>query len=153
MKSPPLTWPAALLLLMSAGASVPAPAQPPRASGPPRASNHVVVREQIVVRMHGRQTAPAIHWKERKGPKCVPAKAIAGAAMVGQSSVDLVLRDRRRVRAKLRRSCPALDYYYGFYITPNADGMICADRDIIRSRMGGPCVIDRFRSLEASKAR
>ena len=147
MKLSPLTWPAALLLLTSAGASLPAPAQPPRATG------HVVVREQIVVRMRSRQTPPALHWTERKGPKCVPAKAIVGAAMVGQSSVDLVLRDHRRIRARLRRSCPALDYYYGFYITPNADGMICADRDIIRSRMGGPCVIERFRSLEAAKTR
>ena len=28
------------------------------------------------------------------------------------------------------------------------DGQICEDRDVIRSRMGGACEIDRFRSLE-----
>ena len=87
-------------------------------------------------------------WKEGKGPKCVPARAIAGATLVGRSSVDLILRNRQRVRAKLESSCPALDYYYGFYITPNPDGMVCEDRDNIRSRMGGACEIDRFRSLE-----
>jgi hypothetical protein len=27
--------------------------------------------------------------------------------------------------------------------------MICADRDSIRSRVGGECGIDRFRTLEA----
>ena len=54
----------------------------------------------------------------------------------------------RNWRAKLESSCPALDYYYGFYITPNPDGMVCEDRDNIRSRMGGACEIDRFRGLE-----
>jgi hypothetical protein len=134
---------AAALLLLSAGASMPAPAQPPRASG------QILIREQTVIRVRGRGNTPAIQWKEKRGPKCVPARFIAGAAMMGQHSVDLVLRDRRRVRAKLETSCPALDYYYGFYITPNKDGMICADRDIIRSRMGGQCEIDAFRTLEA----
>ena len=47
----------------------------------------------------------------------------------GRDSVDLILRNRQRVRAKLESSCPALDYYYGFYITPNPDGMVCEDRD------------------------
>ena len=137
----------AALLLMSVGASIPAPAQPPRPTG------QILVREQMVVRMRGRATTPAVQWKEKKGPKCVPARTIAGAAMIGRHSVDLVLRDQRRVRAKLESSCPALDYYYGFYITPNKDGMICADRDTIRSRMGGQCEIDGFRALEARAAR
>ena len=136
----------AALLLTSVGVSLPAPAQPPRPTG------QVVVREQMVVRMRGRATTPAIQWTEKKGPKCLPARTIAGAAMIGRHSVDLVLRDRRRIRAKLENSCPALDYYYGFYITPNKDGMICADRDIIRSRMGGQCEIDGFRTLEAKAA-
>lgn len=133
-------WSAAALLLLAAGASVPAPAQQP--------SRHaqVIVREQIVVKMRTRPQQ--IRWKEGKGPKCVPARAIAGAAVVDEDSVDLMLRDNRRIRAKLDSSCPALDYYYGFYLTPNPDGMICADRDTIRSRIGGRCGIDRFRTLE-----
>ena len=106
-----------------------------------------VVREQVIVRF--RQSTPArIDWKEGKGPKCVQTRAIVGAALVGRDSVDLILRNRQRVRAKLESSCPALDYYYGFYITPNADGLVCEDRDSIRSRMGGACGIDRFRGLE-----
>jgi hypothetical protein len=139
-----LRWGAgALLLLLGA------------AEGPPAASQEqyaqLVIREQIMVRVQSR-AAPAaapLQWKEGKGPKCVPAKAILGAAMLSENSVDLVMRDRSRVRAKLNESCPALDYYYGFYIRPNADGMICADRDAIRSRVGGQCGIDRFRSLQA----
>jgi hypothetical protein len=133
---------AALLLLLAAAA--PAAAPPAR----PAQYGQTVVREQVIIRF--RQAAPTrVDWKEGKGPKCIPARAIAGASLVGKSSVDLIMRTRQRVRAKLESSCPALDYYYGFYITPNADGMICEDRDNIRSRMGGSCEIDRFRSLEA----
>ena len=139
-----MTWPAAAALLLAAGASSPAPAQQGARQG------QILVREQVVIRVQTQRPAPAaVQWKEGKGPKCIPARAILGAALLSQNSVDLVLRDRRRIRAKLQRSCPALDYYYGFYITPNADGMICADRDTIRSRMGGQCEIDTFRTLRA----
>ena len=132
---------AALLLLLGGGA--PAAAPPAR----PAQYGQSVVREQVIIRF--RQPAQArVDWKEGKGPRCIPARAIAGATLVGKSSVDLIMRTRQRVRAKLESSCPALDYYYGFYITPNPDGMVCEDRDTIRSRMGGACEIDRFRSLE-----
>lgn len=139
--SSPIRAGVAALLLLSAGA--PAAAPPAR----PTQYGQTVVREQVIIRF--RQTPPTrVEWKEGKGPKCVPARAIAGASLVGKSSVDLILRNRQRVRAKLENSCPALDYYYGFYITPNPDGMVCEDRDSIRSRMGGACEIERFRSLE-----
>jgi hypothetical protein len=132
---------AALLLLLA----VSAPAAGQR-SGPVQYGQSVV-REQVTIRF--RHTPPTkMEWKEGKGPKCVPARAIAGATLVGRSSVDFIMRSRQRVRAKLESSCPALDYYYGFYITPNPDGMVCEDRDNIRSRMGGACEIDDFRSLE-----
>lgn len=131
----------AALLLLAAGA--PAAAPPAR----PAQYGQTVVREQVIIRF--RQTAPTrVEWKEGKGPKCVPARAIVFATLVGKSSVDLILRNRQRVRAKLESSCPALDYYYGFYITPNPDGLVCEDRDNIRSRMGGACGIDDFKSLE-----
>ena len=137
---------AALLLLLAL--SAPAAGQRAR----PAQYGQTVVREQVIIRF--RQTPPTrIEWKEGKGPKCIPARAIAGATLVGKSSVDLIMRSRQRVRAKLESSCPALDYYYGFYITPNPDGMVCEDRDNIRSRMGGACEIDRFRSLEPVAAR
>jgi hypothetical protein len=139
--SQPIRAGAGALLLLAAAA--PAAAPPAR----PAQYGQTMVREQVIVRF--RHTPPTrIEWKEGKGPKCVPARAIAGATLVGKSSVDLILRNRQRVRAKLESSCPALDYYYGFYITPNADGMVCEDRDNIRSRVGGACEIDRFRGLE-----
>lgn len=129
------------LLLLAAGAPSAAPSQRPAQYG------QSVVREQVIIRF--RQSAPTqIEWTEGKGPKCIPARDILAATRAVKDSVDLILRSRQRVRAKLESSCPALDYYYGFYITPNPDGMVCEDRDNIRSRMGGACEIDNFRSLE-----
>jgi hypothetical protein len=137
-----IRWAAAALPLLTAAAS--AAPEPQRLQ-----YAQAVIRQQVVV-VRVRPTAPAapVAWKEGKGLKCVPARAILGAAMPSRNSVDLILRDRSRIRARLG-NCPALDYYYGFYITPNPDGLICADRDIIKSRMGGQCEIDRFRSLQA----
>lgn len=133
---------AAASLLLGAGGAA------PLAQAPRPAQYAQVVRERVMIRFH--QVRPSnVDWKEGKGPKCVPARGIAGAALASQQSVDLILRNGSRVRAKLESSCPALDYYYGFYISPNPDGLICEDRDIIRSRVGGACEIDRFRSLQA----
>lgn len=120
-----------------------------------------VVRERIIIRVPARAgqaasgnapvpaATPVTRWREGRGPRCLRARAIAGARVRGRNSVDLILKNERRFRAKLADNCPALDYYYGFYINPNPDGMVCADRDIIRSRMGGQCAIHAFRSLQA----
>lgn len=136
---------AALLLMAWGGA--------PDASPVPEQYAQLSVRQQIIVRVWGRpdEESEPVDWKEGKRVKCVPSRAVAGAAHLRQESVDLVLGDQSRVRAKLENSCPALDYYNGFYITPHSDGMICADRQSIRSRMGGECEIDAFRTLEPVK--
>jgi hypothetical protein len=139
---------AALAPLLLLGAVAP--------SAPPAPHyGQVVVHEQIYIRVTGQgaNVPRQIRWKEGKGPKCVPARLVAGYAIVAPASVDFFLRDNRRIRAHLESSCPALDYYRGFYVTPNPDGMICADRDVIRSRMGGECGIDKFRTLKAKRGR
>lgn len=149
MPLPSLRPAAAALLLAFAGAAAPSAGEAQTQYG------QVVIHERIMIRVTGaaRADGPApqaqiLRWKEKKGPKCVAMRTIAGAALIGQNSVDLILRDRSRIRAKLESSCPALDYYHGFYVTPTADGQICADRDPIRSRMGGECEIDKFKTLE-----
>jgi hypothetical protein len=139
-----IVWSASALLLMAFFAA------PEQSARPEQRYQRVTVREQIVVRVPARNrqhVEPLVEWKEGKGQKCVPWRSVVGATLLGKDSVDFVLRGGPRVRAKLENSCPALDYYHGFYITPNADGRICADRDVLRSRMGGQCEIDRFRSL------
>lgn len=88
-----------------------------------------------------------INWREDRGPRCIRVRDIAGAAQIGQESIDLLLRDATRVRARLERACPAMDYYLGVYFRPNRDGMICAERDEFRARSGGSCEIEQFRTL------
>jgi hypothetical protein len=138
-------WGAVALFLLSASFF---DAQPANDQPRYKASS---VRGQIIVRIPflSRRPVRPIEWKEGKGPRCLPARAIAGAALAGRDKVDFILRDRRRVRAELEDNCPALDYYYGFYLSPPVDGQVCADRDAIRSRVGGQCGIDRFRALTA----
>ena len=119
----------------------------------------LTVRQQLIIRITTgiRQGPPAaatpIAWREGRGPRCIPAARIIGFTFPSQSSVDLVFRDRTRIRARLERRCAALDFYRSFYISATEDGQICADRDAIRSRTGGECEIDQFRSLSARPAR
>ena len=142
---------AAALLLLLFGSAQERPT-------PPRAQGALTVRHrQIIIRVPSgiREVAPAgaslIKWREGRGPDCIAATRLIGATLLRQNSVDLILRDNSRVRARLQRSCPALDYYRGFYINATADGRICADRDSIRSRAGGECQIDQFRTLSPER--
>lgn len=115
------------------------------------------VRQQIILRVPQqlRPVHPAgsalVRWREGHGPRCVPAASVIGATALGRNSVDLVLRDNSRIRVRLESNCPGLDFYRGFYVNGTADGRICADRDSIRSRMGGQCGIDQFRTLTAER--
>jgi hypothetical protein len=114
--------------------------------GEPNVFAQLSIRQQVIIRVPARQPPPErIEWKEKNGPKCIPAAALGGA-LISRQGVDLLLRGGKRVRAKLSR-CPPLDYYSGFYVRPGADGRVCEDRDTIRVRSGGSCEIDRFRSL------
>jgi hypothetical protein len=148
-----IDWsPAAFLLMALSG--TPAEASP----ADPIQFAQLVIREQILIRVPMRlreqvadRAAPPLSWKESRGPKCLAMRSIAGATLLGQNSVDLILRDKSRIRAKMEKSCPALDYYHGFYIRPSADGQICADRDSVRSRMGGECEIEKFKTLTAKQ--
>lgn len=112
----------------------------------------LTIRQQLMIRVPTRrQPAEPTRWKEKNGPKCIPADALAGAH-ISPEGVDLLLRGGKRVRAKLGR-CPPLDYYSGFYVRPGSDGRICEDRDSIRVRSGGSCEIDAFRRLVPAKKR
>ncbi len=109
----------------------------------------VTIEQSLIIKMPRKATKPAkpIKWKTSKGPKCVAMASIAGAAVVAEDAIDLVLKGGQRMRAQFSSNCPALDYYSGFYILPTDDGRICAERDVIRTRSGGQCEIRRFRKL------
>ncbi len=109
----------------------------------------VMVRERVIVRIPTRPIPErrAMRWREKAGPKCMPLQGVAGAALIDSETVDFILQGGLRLRAQLEDSCPALDYYNGFYLRPGEDGLICADRDAIHARSGGECEIKRFRKL------
>ncbi|GAA4756753.1 hypothetical protein GCM10023264_25670 [Sphingomonas daechungensis] len=107
----------------------------------------LVVQEEVIMRIPVRpRPMQPDAWEVQKGPKCIDASTIRGAALSGRESVDLMLYDRSRVRAELSEDCPALDFYNGFYVTPE-NGKLCAKRDDIHSRIGRSCRIERFRRL------
>ena len=114
----------------------------------------LTIQQRLIIRLPAQRPAPPprlMRWREKRGPKCVPMNAVGGAAIIEADSVDLYLRGGLRIRARLDDACPALDYYSGFYVSPTRDGMICADRDSIRTRAGGICNIDRFRLLAVER--
>lgn len=107
----------------------------------------ITIEQSLIVRVPRRAPVRPLKWKAKKGPKCVAMNAIAGAAVVADDAIDLALKGGQRLRARFSSNCPALDYYSGFYILPTDDGRICAGRDMIRTRAGGQCEIERFRRL------
>ena len=116
----------------------------------PAEVRRVVIEDMIILRVPVRPAPPrlAFEWVEHKGPKCLASRSIAGAMLSGPSSIDFVMADRSRIRANIDDDCPALDFYGGFYLQ-SEDDRICAKREEIRSRMGGSCRIEQFRTLEA----
>lgn len=106
----------------------------------------LVVQDQVIMRIPVRPPTRQFEWTELEGPKCINSRALRGALLSGSDSVDFVTVRGRRFRAELSQDCPALDFYEGFYLKPE-DHRICAKRDVIRSRMGGSCRIERFRHL------
>lgn len=140
-------------LLVATAALLP-PARAIAVQRPDVAISQLLIRQRTIVRIPTQApvTARITEWRARKGPKCVPMAGIAGAAVVAEDSVDLLIRGGQRVRAEFEDGCADLDYYAGFYLRPGADGRVCADRDSIHVRSGGECRIERFRALEPRAA-
>lgn len=131
-----------IAMLLSAGesqsSSASAPSPPVRVMTVER---HMILRVPVHPHPHLK-----LRWEEEKGPKCLPVGAIAGALLSGPDSIDIVLRNRQRMRAKLDNDCEGLDFYGALYLQ-SRDGKFCAKRDAIRNRMGGTCRIEKFRML------
>ncbi|PKQ00966.1 MAG: hypothetical protein CVT74_01580 [Alphaproteobacteria bacterium HGW-Alphaproteobacteria-13] len=164
---------AASLLLVVAGpaADAPAPAVPPEPllaafPAPPLPDTpywQVVIEERIIIRVPAQRSplsnfaaspAPSarvretpIEWKEKKAPKCVAMRNIAGMQAARRDSIDLITRQKQRLRAQLNRGCRALDFYAGFYMKGNDDGQLCEGRDEIHARTGARCEIEKFRLM------
>ena len=110
----------------------------------------MTIERQVTIRVPVSPRPPLrVRWEESEaeGPQCLPARALAGAMLSGSDTIDFVLRNRRRLRARLDTDCPALDFYGGFYVQPEEPHRICAQRDVIHNRVGASCRIERFRTL------
>ena len=130
-------------LAIEAARSVPAQAQ-------------VRIEQRVIIRIgprsdSGRQNmssfvapraAPRRRVVEREAGECLPVAAIGAV----QPS-----RDRRVYAARLERPCFARDFYSGFYVERNSDGMLCGDRDKLQSRNGVKCEVQKLHRLVAER--
>ncbi|WP_168452813.1 hypothetical protein [Sphingopyxis microcysteis] len=123
----------------------------------------VVIEQQLIIRVPAqrsqlnnfaagpmpsrRATEIPIVWKEKKAPKCVAMRNIMGMQATQRDSIDIITRQKQRLRAQLNRGCRALDFYAGFYMQGSKDGNLCEDRDQIHARTGAKCEIDKFRLM------
>ncbi len=114
---------------------------------PPPPVRMMTIQQEMILRIPVRPNQRLnILWEEEKGPKCLPVAAIAGAVLSSRDTVDILLRNRQRMRAKLDNDCDGLDFYGSLYLQTD-DGQFCAKRDSIHSRIGGTCRIQKFRTL------
>jgi len=92
----------------------------------------------------------ASRFTERKMGRCLPVSGIAGVQPQRENRLLLYMRDRRLVSAELERACRAMDFYSGFYLSPNNDGLLCVERDNLLTRSGMNCKLTRIRQLVES---
>lgn len=146
---------APLLLLVAPPAATPPqapdgqPAQDardaPRATA--RSREHVTIRVPQVTAARSYFFELRSGWRERPSAQCVEMSRIVSANVTRSDSVDFVMQDGTRLRATLGADCPALGYYSNLYVRTSRDGMLCAGREVIRSRSGGACPVERFHRL------
>ncbi|MCW2388423.1 hypothetical protein M2333_001469 [Sphingobium sp. B11D3B] len=113
------------------------------------------IEQRVIIRIptmpaQPRTAAPAppvIQWKEGRGPRCLPLNLIRAAVVTHADGVTMVVSNTERYRAHLGRACRAADFYSGFYISPDKDGVLCAGRDMLHARNGSACEIERFSRL------
>lgn len=125
--------------------------------------HQVIIEQRVIIRIPARsrastfqpaspnvqqsQPGPTIVWREAKAPKCLRISSLLGVQATRDDSIDLLTDERQRLRARLDDNCRTLDFYSGFYVERTADGMICADRDVIQARSGARCGIEEFRLM------
>jgi len=119
----------------------------------------VRIEKRVIIRVPRRRPAPLAPmadflqesarpaYREKKIGKCLPMDNLLGVQMFADRYLDLVTKDRKRIRAQLEDKCQARSFYSGFYVEKTSDGKMCAGRDILHSRTGAKCEIERFREL------
>lgn len=122
--------------------------------------HQVRIEQRVVLRISPRSTSarqnllaeqprqlPAQEYEEKKIGKCLPVRSIAAVQTGSGNQLLLYTRDQRIISARLEKACRARDFYSGFYVEQNKDGMLCVERDKLQSRAGANCEISRIRQL------
>ena len=119
--------------------------------------NQVRIEQRMIIRISPRlpgqfiampsRPRAELRFLERKTAKCLPIANIAGVQAESPDRLMLITRNRKLIGASLDKSCRARDFYSGFYVEQNADGQLCAGRDIIHSRAGANCAVTKLREL------
>lgn len=82
-------------------------------------------------------------WRvgKAKTKACIDTDRIAGAVIMDQRTLDVVLRGGERFRLSLASDCPQVGYYGSFYYQVSSAGKLCAGRDRVMGRAGGSCKV------------
>lgn len=125
-------------------------------------ARQVRIEQRVVVRispqpMSNRQELAAqaferaltTRYEEKRIGRCLPLEEIAGVKTGSGNRLVLFLRDNRMVSLNLDKSCRARDFYSGFYVERHQDGQLCVERDLLQSRIGPKCEVERLRQLVA----
>lgn len=113
------------------------------APGPPP------TREEMRAHIPRAERGP--RFKEKKLKGCVAIDDIAGSEPSENNRLLLFMRDHRVLSAALERACDPDDFYLGFYIERNADGMLCSKRDKLQARTGVTCQVAQLSRVVAIK--
>lgn len=130
----------------------------------PRAAQQVRIEQRVTIRISPRAAPMPMmpsalaeldsgggrgepRFIERKMGKCLALNGIAGVQAGPRNKLVLMLRDGRVVSATLGKACQGRDYYSGFLVAKNADGMLCTGRDELLSRSGSNCKVSGFRQI------
>lgn len=130
----------------------------------PDVRNQVHIEQRVIIRISPgpptvREERPGrfprhdrrARYKEKKFKGCIPIEDISGSEPSEDSRLLLFMRDHRVLSAALDRACDPDDFYLGFYIERNADGMLCSKRDKLQARTGATCEVARLSQLVAVK--
>ena len=146
----------------AAGSFTVAPATPlrlleearrPRVAGQVRLEQRVIIRiapssPQRMERSLSELNRSSDRFEEVRLGECIPINMIAAVAPQ-ENRLLLFMRDRRVLSAALDRTCDAQAFYSGFYIERNDDGMLCVNRDMLKSRAGTSCEVAQLNRLVA----
>lgn len=102
------------------------------------------LRTRTVIRVERIEVPRIPAYREHRADRCIEMRHIRAAAVSSATTVDFVMDNGHRLRARLEAACPQLGFYGGLYLRSTADGRVCAGREVVRARSGRACGIESF---------